>query len=150
MRLSCHNRGSRKEQHSQQNNSNQSRARDNKAKSAQVQLGKATETRSQVVATGSLRGSTDQIKEINKISLELGVHRIDRCISIRIDKRTVETRPQRPPVRRSWRQGSPDQVKEINRSSLKRQLGVYRIDRCLSIRINKGDSRQGVTTWQIV
>ena len=148
MRLSCHNRGSRKEQHSQQNNSNQSRARDNKAKSAQVQLGKATEIK--VVATGSLRGSTDRVKEINKISLELGVHRIDRC-SIRIDKEDSRNKATRIDRCISInREHSRNQVKEINRISLKRQLGVYRIDRCLSIRINKGDSRQGVTTWQIV
>ena len=141
--MSCHNRGSR-EQHSQQNNSNQSRARDNKAKSAQVQLGKATEIK--VVATGSLRGSTDRVKEINKISLELGVHRIDRC-SFRIDKEDSRNKATR--IDRCM-EHSRNRIKEINRISLKRQLGVYRIDRCLSIRINKGDSRQGVTTWQIV
>ena len=70
MRSSCRNRGSTREQHLQQNNSNQSRARDNKGKAAQVQLGKATGTiKSQVVATGMLRGSTDRVKKI-KINKE--------------------------------------------------------------------------------
>ena len=126
MQLSCRNRGSTREQHSQQNNSNQSRVRDNKAKAAQVQLGKATETIRQVVATGSLRGSTDRVSEINKISLELGVCRIGRCRSIRIDKdKATKTISSQAMATGSLR-GSPDQVKEINKILL--ELVVYRID----------------------
>ena len=99
---------------------------------AQVQLGKATETiSSQVVATGSIRGSTDRVSKINKISLELGIYRIDAG-AFASKRRTVTTRPQGPSVRRSCPmaigslRGSLDQVKEINKISL--ELVVYRID----------------------
>ena len=86
-----------------------------------------------------LWGSIDRVSEINKISLELVVYRIDRCRSIRIDKDKATWTISSQVVASGSLRGLPDQVKEINK-----RLGGW-VSHTLKIQSNVFDPNHTTT-----